>query len=130
MEKVKQISVLLENRPGALARLSRLIADQKINLEGLMIAEAVGEGMVRLIPEDTNRLVRLLKQQRFRFVTDEVIGIDLSNRPGALAEASKRLGQAGVNIVYAYATGMTSSRKVMAIVKTSDQRKALQALRR
>jgi hypothetical protein len=130
MEKVKQISVLLENRPGSLARLSRLIADQEINVEGLMIAEAVGEGMVRLIPDDSNRLVRLLKQQRFRFVTDEVIGIDLSNRPGALAEASERLGQAGVNIVYAYATGMPGSRKVMAIVKTSDQKKALQALRR
>jgi hypothetical protein len=129
MDKIKQIAVLLENKPGSLAKVSRLIADNKINIEGLMVAEAVGEGMVRLIPDDANRMLRLLKKHGFRCVTDEVIGIDLSHRPGALAEAAERLAAAGVNIVYAYATSLPGSRKVMAILKPSDQRKALRVLK-
>lgn len=129
MEKIKQISVLLENKPGSLARLARLIADEKINMEGLMIAEAVGEGMVRLIPDNPARMTRLLKKHELRYVTDEVIGIDLTHRPGALAEAAERLGQAGINIVYAYATGMPGSRRALAIMKTSDPKKSRRVLK-
>jgi hypothetical protein len=44
MSKVKQLSVILENKPGALAKVARLRADSALNIDGLMIAEAVGGG--------------------------------------------------------------------------------------
>ncbi|MEW5976729.1 MAG: ACT domain-containing protein [Acidobacteriota bacterium] len=129
MPKIKQLSVMMENKPGALASLTQLIADSKLNLEGLMVAEAIGEGFVRLIADDPGKLAKVLKKKGLRFVTDEVIGIDLSNKAGALATAAQKLGAAGINIQYAYATGMANSKKVMAIVKVPDPQKALKLLK-
>ena len=129
MAKISQISVILENKPGALAKIARLMADSKLNIEGLMIAEAVGEGMVRIIPDNPTALARILKKNGYRFVKDTVLAIDLTNKPGALAEAAEMLGAGEINIQYAYATGMAHSRKVMAILKVSDQAKAVRLLR-
>jgi hypothetical protein len=85
--------------------------------------------MVRIIPDEPAGLEKLLKKNGFRFVKEDVLAIDLSNKPGALAEVTEKLGHAGINIQYAYATGMANSKKVMVIVKVSDQSKALSLLR-
>lgn len=127
--KTKQISVILQNEPGALAKLASLMAASKIDMEGLMISEAVGEGFVRVIPDDPAKLTRILKQNGLRYVSDEVLAIDMTNKPGALAEASGKLGNAGINIQYAYASGLASSKRVTVILKVSDQRKALRVLK-
>ena len=103
----------------------RDVANSSLNIDGLMIAEAVGEGMVRIIPDDPAGLERLLKKHGFHFVKEDVLAIDLSNKPGALAEATEKLGQGGINIQYAYATGLANCKKVMVILKVSDQSKAL-----
>ena len=106
MEKsyiVKQISIFSENRPGRLAAIAVALRDAGINIFAFSIAEADGFGVVRALvdrPEDAHRT---LTELGFRVSFTEVIGVKMRDEPGGLSEIASILGDAGINIEYAYA---------------------------
>ncbi|HOI58788.1 MULTISPECIES: ACT domain-containing protein [unclassified Methanoculleus] len=106
MEKsyiVKQISIFSENRPGRLAAIAGALRDAKINIFAFSIAEADGFGVVRALvdrPEDAHRT---LTDLGFRVSFTDVIGVKMRDEPGGLSDIASVLGDAGINIEYAYA---------------------------
>ncbi|MFA7198750.1 MAG: ACT domain-containing protein [Methanoculleus sp.] len=106
MEKsyiVKQISIFSENRPGRLAAIAGALRDAKINIFAFSIAEADGFGVVRALvdrPEDAHRT---LTDLGFRVSFTDVIGIKMRDEPGGLSDIASILGDAEINIEYAYA---------------------------
>ncbi|KAF5087594.1 MAG: ACT domain-containing protein [Methanoculleus marisnigri] len=106
MEKsyiVKQISIFSENRPGRLAAVAGALRDAKINILAFSIAEADGFGVVRALvdrPEDAHRT---LTDLGFRVSFTDVIGVKMRDEPGGLSDIASILGDAGINIEYAYA---------------------------
>ena len=106
MEKsyiVKQISIFSENRPGRLAAVAGALRDAKINILAFSIAEADGFGVVRALvdrPEDAHRT---LTDLGFRVSFTDVIGVKMRDEPGGLSDIASILGNAGINIEYAYA---------------------------
>ena len=102
MERVKQISVVLENRPGQLARLCRRLADREVNIIALSVAETSEQGVVRLVLDKPEEALRLLDEGGFAFVQTEVLLFALPNQPGALAGMTEKLTDKGVNIPFVY----------------------------
>ena len=106
MEKsyiIKQISIFSENRPGRLAAIAGALRDAKINIFAFSIAEADGFGVVRALvdrPEDAHRT---LTDLGFRVSFTDVIGVKMRDEPGGLSDIASVLGDAGINIEYAYA---------------------------
>ncbi|MDD3856752.1 MAG: ACT domain-containing protein [Methanoculleus sp.] len=106
MEKsyiVKQISIFSENRPGRLAAIAGALREAKINIFAFSIAEADGFGVVRALvdrPEDAHRT---LTDLGFRVSFTDVIGVKMRDEPGGLSDIASILGDAGINIEYAYA---------------------------
>ncbi|BBL67690.1 D-3-phosphoglycerate dehydrogenase [Methanoculleus chikugoensis] len=106
MEKsyiVKQISIFSENRPGRLAAIAGALRDAGINIFAFSIAEADGFGVVRALvdrPEDAHRR---LTDLGFRVSFTDVIGVKMRDEPGGLSDIASILGDAGINIEYAYA---------------------------
>lgn len=100
---IKQISVFLENKPGRLARLAKAMIDVDVNILALNIAEAGDFGIVRMLVNDPKTAYEELQKGGFTVSIIDVIGIKIKNEPGELYKISKILGDANINIDYAYA---------------------------
>lgn len=124
----RQLSVALENQPGRLAHISRLLAGRGVNIEGLCVIDNVEQGMVRMVTSDAPAAREILEGATFHVVEAEVIALEMTDRLGKLASVAEALGEAGINIEYAYSTVDHVGARTRIILKTSQPRKAEEIL--
>ena len=97
-----QLSVFLENRVGCLNEITRILAEAGINLEALTIAESTDYGVLRIIAEDEEKAVRILKDNHYIVSLGPVLMVEVSNKPGGLHEVLEKIANANVDIKYMY----------------------------
>jgi len=124
----RQLSVALENQPGRLAAITRLLADEGVNIEAICVIDNVEQGMVRMVTSDATAARAILEQHLFHVVEAEVLALELTDRLGKLAFVSQALADAGVNIEYAYSTVDHAGARTRMILKVSSPRKAYEIL--
>ncbi|MFQ6618562.1 MAG: hypothetical protein ACE5QV_07725, partial [Fidelibacterota bacterium] len=100
MEIVKEVFVVIENKPGTLGDLCGQLARKKINIE----AVGVFQDTAKLVVSKTGEAVKLLKDLKYEVEVREVLKADLENKPGELAFVTSKIGSAGINIEYCYGT--------------------------
>ena len=100
---VEQLSVFLENKPGHLAQMTRVLADADINMRALMVADTEQFGVVRIICDRPHAAKAALEEAGFGASLTRVIAVEIPDRPGGLAEVLETLGAASINVEYAYA---------------------------
>ena len=127
---VKQISVFLENKKGRLAELTDTLEREGINMRALSLADTADFGVLRIIVDDVDRCLSVLKTAGFVAQVTEVIAIEVEDRPGGLHHILKVLDAAAINVEYLYA--YVEKRKAAAVVicKVDDRGKAGDALKR
>lgn len=126
---VKQISVFLENRPGCLHEMTKVLAEAGIDLRGLSLAETSDFGIVRLIVDDVLGTANTLKDAGFVASMSEVLAVEVPNIPGGLNRVLEILSGTGINVEYMYAIlGNKSSETAYMIFKVNDNDKASFAL--
>jgi hypothetical protein len=121
------LTVILEDRPGELARLGGATGEAGINILGLCALTGEGKGFVHVLVEDDDADgARAALESAGMGVADsrEALVIDIRDRPGTLGEVAGTLGEAGVNIELAY----TTFGGVRLVVVTDDLRSARAAL--
>jgi len=122
MPIVKQLTVTAANRPGQLARICETLAAKKINITGL---DASGNNrQIRLLVNKPATAQRLLQKAGTNAKVEEVVVVNLSDRPGALAQAARKLAQRKININYSYATVGRGSKQASIVLGVSNARKA------
>ena len=102
MERAKQLSVLLPNKGGELAKLCGVLAGAQINIQGLSIVESTEHGIVRLVVDKPNAAASVLEQNSMLVTESDVLVIALPDKVGALREVAAKLTAAKVNINYVY----------------------------
>jgi hypothetical protein len=102
MERAKQFSVYLQNRPGALATVSQVLADAQVNIVALSAVETTHEGILRLVVDKPDVAAKALDEKDLMFAMVDVLLVRLPNRVGALAELARKLADRNVNISYVY----------------------------
>lgn len=105
----RQITVALEDRPGQLADICRILAERGVNICALSVIDNIEHGVVRLVTSDPDRCREALTNAGFFLVEADVLALDLRNEPGCLAHACEALGAARINIAYAYSSGGSGS---------------------
>ncbi len=100
---VKQISVFVENKTGKLAEVTRYIADNNINMKALSVADTHDFGILRIICEDHESAVKVLKDGGYVIAETEVLAVEIPDRPGSLAEILEVLVKADIAVEYTYA---------------------------
>ena len=100
---IKQISVFLENRPGALAEFAKLLQKSDIDLRALSLAETESFGIARLITDDAMATVTALKDAGYVCSLTNVVAVEVEDKPGALVDILDVLGQRNINLEYTYA---------------------------
>ncbi len=125
----RQISVFLEDKPGTLAAATGLLGRHGINIFALSLAEGLGHGYVRMVVDRPAKALQVLKAADELVMEREVLLLELANRPGSLAAVARKLGEAGINIEYAYcAGGPRVEDRGLVVVRVDNTKKALKVL--
>ncbi len=126
--KLKQLSLFLENKPGALSAPVKILADAGINILTLSIAESRQYGILRLLVRDWQGAKSLLEKRGLMVKVTDVLAIEVADRPGGLAEVLLALEQAGINLEYMYAFTLKRDSKGLLLFRFDDPDKAIAAL--
>lgn len=124
---MEQITVMVENRPGALADVCEILGRNGINIRAIS-AESLGEGgIIRLITEDAESAKRALQGAWYKFIVSEVLPIKLPDKPGELAKVARKLANARINVECIYILGREKGTTEIALKvdKLEEARKIL-----
>ncbi len=128
--KVKQISVFIENRSGRLREVADVLGKHRINIRALSLADTSDYGILRLILDKPDKALSVLKEANFTLSETDVIAVEVSDRPGGLAEVLDVLGEAGINVEYMYAFVEKSSDNAVMIFRIENIEAATNALQK
>ncbi len=120
MTVTKQLSVMVENRRGALAELCTRLAEKAVNIVGLMVPDQEGVAPVRLVVNSGETAHKVLEAMGLKFTEEDVLAVPVSDRPGALGKLTRKLADHGVDVKYAYGTIEKGAGKAMVIIALSD----------
>ncbi|MFH0762422.1 MAG: ACT domain-containing protein [Candidatus Omnitrophota bacterium] len=126
-----EIAVTAANKVGVLADMSRLLSEAGINIEAAAGYAAGNEAKIMIVTADNAAAVGALKNAGYASLKEnEVVIVDLENKPGALKEITLTLASSGVDIKQLYGTACSSGCPSRLVFSTSDNQKALEALKR
>ena len=100
---IKQLSVFVENKQGALSKITSLLAENGVNMRAVSIADTQDFGILRIIVNDIDKASDVLKNNNVILRINHVIGVELKDEPGSLAKVLNLLTSGGVNVEYMYA---------------------------
>ncbi len=126
--KLHQISVFLENKPGQLKLACQRLADADINILTLSLADTKQFGVLHLITPEWERAQIVFKQAGFIASINEVLAIEVADRPGGLVEILNAIDEAGLNVEYMYAFTFGDQGRAALIFRFSDADAALEKL--
>lgn len=102
MPTSKEFAIQMEDRPGTLARACRALADRGVNILAFQSSPGEGKSLVRIVVDNPPTARTVLDNERLSYTEAEVAQVKLPHRAGELARAAARLGDAQININYAY----------------------------
>ena len=117
---VKQLSVFMENRKGRLRHLTSTLGKNGIDLVTLSIADTKDYGIVRFIARDNDKALAVLKEEGFTVGVTELIGVEVGDTAGALADVLRILDAAdiGVEYLYSFARSENSAKILLRVQET------------
>lgn len=128
--KLKQITISIENSPGRLYEVTRALGEAGINLRALNLVDTGAFGQLRLLVSDIATTRRILMEMQMPATVNEVVAVEIKDKPGSLAALLKPLNEAHVNVLYSYAfIGFSEGQAVM-VFRFSDNDKAIMILER
>jgi hypothetical protein len=128
IEIAKQLALFLANKPGTLANLCRVLAEEKINIYAITTSDTIDHSVVRMIVDDPRKAMLAFEKFGALVVENDVLMIDGDNKPGSLELISRALSEARINIEYAYCATSPKARRGLLIMRPSNVPKALKAL--
>jgi hypothetical protein len=128
--KVEQISIFLENKPGGLEDVTRILKDAQINIRTLSLADTTDFGILRLIVNDVDKASRVLKEQGYRISRTTVVAVEVPDRPGGLHSILEVLSKNGINVEYLYAFVERSGENAVIIFRFDAPEAAIDVLQK
>ncbi len=99
---VKQLSVFVENQPGRVSEVTDVLGGAGVNIRGFSVSDTADYGIVRLVVDDPDRGKEALQRADLAVKVNDVLCIELPDKPGGLAGVLKIVSAAGVGIEYVY----------------------------
>lgn len=102
MPTTKEFSVRMKDEPGTLGKICRGFADRGVNILAFQSCQSERESLVHLVVDKPAEAKSVLDNQKAKYTEAEVAQVKLPHRPGELARAAAKLGEARINISYSY----------------------------
>jgi len=127
MAKIKQFTISVDNRPGAVAEIAKTLGSAKVNILSLLgTAQGTG-GTLHLLVEDAKRARKALDEARVSYQETAAEEYELANKPGALAEHLKKLAAKGVNLSSIHVTALKGKKKAAVVYTVEAEQKVATA---
>lgn len=126
--RVEQIAVFLENKSGRLAEITRILADNTINIRALSVADTADFGILRLIVDKVDEAKAALQAGGYTVGKTNVVAVAVSDRPGGLAKVLQVANEADLNVEYMYAFVNKSGEDAVMIFRFDDMDKAISVI--
>src|SRR5512135_968972 len=123
MAKITQLMIQAENKPGMLAHICSELAKVAVNITAIMAAHD-GAGGIRIVATPHATARKVLDDLKISYREEDAVAVRLSDRPGALGKATRKLGEKGINIEYAYGSIVKGEGRALIILGVSDVNKA------
>lgn len=125
---IHQISIFLENRAGQLAQVTRVLADNGIDMRAISIAETTDYGVLRLIVDDAQRATNILLANGFILSMTPVHVVAVPDEAGGLAPVLEALAEGNLDIEYMYSLFTHQDGKAYMVFRNSDEEKFVSLL--
>jgi hypothetical protein len=116
-----ELSLRLQNTPGAFARVSQLLDHEQIDIVALTLEAG---GVLRLVVDNPLHAAGILREQQYRVEEHDVLYVSLPNDAGALAAVARMLAAAGINVEYSYGTAIEGHAMASVVVGVADAQRA------
>ncbi len=120
---IQQISVFLENRAGQLAEITKVLADNGIDLRAISIAETADYGVLRMIVDEPQRAKTILLDSGYIMSVTPVLAVAVPDAPGGLAPVLGLLAEGQIDIEYMYSLFTHEGNKAYMVFRVSDEGK-------
>ena len=120
MALAKQLTVVLDNKRGALAEICSKLAERAVNILGLFVPAQAGKVPVRIVVNRPEAAKRVFDDLGLQYSEEEVVAAHLSDRPGALGKLTRKLADHNVDVKYAYGSISRGAKRALIILAVSD----------
>ncbi|MBQ7857146.1 MAG: ACT domain-containing protein [Oscillospiraceae bacterium] len=118
---IHQISVFLENRTGQLAEITRLLAENNVNLRAISIAETADYGLARMIVDDSHKASAILLEHGDILSMTPVWAVEVPDRPAGLSELLTVLAEGDVAVEYMYSLFTHKDGHAYMVLRITDE---------
>ncbi|OQD58236.1 hypothetical protein MBBAR_23c00100 [Methanobrevibacter arboriphilus JCM 13429 = DSM 1125] len=127
--KNKQISVFIENKEGRLKKAMDVLAKENINIRALSIADTTKFGILRLIVSENEKAKEVLEKNNFVVKENEVIIIEVPDKPNGLNTILGHLDDENINVEYIYAFVSKKSDEAIVVVRLENIDEGIKVLK-
>ena len=128
VEKIRQFSVFLPNKPGALSRLVKLFSEKGVNILGIASEVSAESGLVRIALANDSDASSILSKAGFSSVETHILSVELDDQPGQLLRIADALAEGKINITTVYGTSSPGAATARILVAVQNTDKALELL--
>jgi len=128
VEKIKQFSVFMPNKPGALSRLAHLFAEKGMNILGIASEVRDDSGLVRIALAHDADASAILSKAGFSSVETSILSVELDDEPGQLLKVSDALAAGKINITTVYGTSVPGAKTARLLIAVQNTDRALTIL--
>jgi hypothetical protein len=116
----KEAIVRMNNQPGALARITKNIADKGINIEAVIATVDGADAVIRLVTSDHQRTINTLREQQLEVQETKVVVVEALHRPGLLQHITEKLARENMDLFYLYATAAEADKCLVVLSSTNN----------
>lgn len=117
---IKQISIFTENKKGAMRSITKVLAENEININALVTNDSAEFGIVRMVVSHPDQAVKILKDAGYLVHSNTVIAVKIEDKPGSLDRLLLEILDTNINVDYLYMTYDRESATPIAVIKTPD----------
>ncbi|MFB3895095.1 MAG: ACT domain-containing protein [bacterium] len=130
MNTIKQISVFAENKPGKLEKVTRVFAEHKINILAISIASSDAFGVLKFVVDKSAKAFKILKEKGFTVSLEEVLAIEMVDKPGGLHQIAEFMFENKLNIENAHVLILSSRKKAYLLIEGPNIKSAQRLLKK
>jgi hypothetical protein len=125
---VKQFSVFLENKVGALLELTRLLGEANVHICGLSVVDTADSSVIRMVVDDPDHSREVFHKAQVPVSESSLVVVELPSGPEKLDAVLRHLVAAEVNIQYTYSLMVRPRDKALLALHCEDPEYAREVL--
>jgi hypothetical protein len=117
-----EFKVFVADKPGELARVTEALAGAAVNIRAIASESKHDNSFLRVVTSDVQTTEKALSTAGLKYELNEILGLELLDRPGELSKVARRLSRAGINVHSIYILGSKNGRTEIALTVDNPER--------